>query len=47
MIIVIKWILVLPFAGVEGFCRIFASLLMWDSRPMESEWIIDYLKKPS
>ena len=34
-----------PFALIEAWCRIIVAFMMWDKRPMESEWLIDVLWK--
>lgn len=36
-------ILMIPFAAIEGWCKITVALVMWDRRPLESEWLYDVL----
>jgi len=43
--ILILKILMTPFALIEAWCRIIVAFMMWDKRPMESEWLIDVLWK--
>ena len=43
-ILILKIIMTL-FAAIEGWCKVVVALIMWDKRPMESEWLFDVLWK--
>jgi hypothetical protein len=41
-------ILLLPIAAIEVYCKLIAALVLWDSRPFDSELIYDIMfKKPN